>query len=295
MSERPRWLTEAARSAAAVDEAPDGHPGAGSGRGPRPGPRLGRLRLAHRRGAARARSGPDGSRVRFERRAAAVRRRPRALVAVAAGVAVVLALTVWLVGFSSVLAVRTVTVTGLADPGEQQAVVTAAQLPVGVPLARVDTGGAVERVAQIPTIASVSVSRSWPSTVVVSVQRKVAVLAVKNPQGQLQVVDASGVPFETVATLPPGVAQVNAATDAPDPEGIKAAISVLQLLPAEQRAQVSGVTVTSADLVTFQLGSVNVVWGGVADGPKKLAVLQALLATKPGVVDVSAPDTPITR
>jgi cell division protein FtsQ len=233
--------------------------------------------------------------VRFERRAAAVRRRPRALVAVAAGVVVVLALAVWLVGFSSVLAVRAVTVTGLADPGEQQAVVAAAQVPVGVPLARVDTGGAVERVAQIPTIASVSVSRSWPSTVVVSVQRKIAVLAVKNPQGQLQVVDATGVPFETVTALPPGVAQVNAATDAPDPEGIKAAISVLQLLPAEQRAQVSGVTVTSADLVTFQLGTVNVVWGGVADGPKKLAVLQALLSTKPGVVDVSAPDTPITR
>ena len=292
MSERPRWLTEAARSGAAVDEAPDGHSGAGPGRGPRPARRLGRLRLP---GGAWRRSGPDGSRVRFEPRAAAVRRRPRALVAVAAGVVVVLALAVWLVGFSSVLAVRTVTVSGLADPGEQQAVVAAAQVPVGVPLARVDTGGAVERVAQIPTIASVSVSRSWPSTVVVSVQRKVAVLAVKNPQGQLQVVDATGVPFETVTALPPGVAQVNAATDAPDPEGIKAAISVLQLLPAEQRAQVSGVTVTSADLVTFQLGTVNVVWGGVADGPKKLAVLQALLSTKPGVVDVSAPDTPITR
>lgn len=295
MSERPRWLTEAARSGAAVDEAADGHPSTGRGRGPRPSRRLGRLRLAPLRRSARRRSGPDGTRVRFERRAAAVRRRPRAVLAIVAGLVVVLGLAVWLVGFSSVLAVRTVTVTGLADAGEQQAVVDAARIPLGLPLARVDTGGAVERVAQIPTVASVSVSRSWPSTVVVNVQRKVAVLAVKNPQGQLQVVDASGVPFETVTALPPGVAQVNAASDAPDPEGVKAAISVLELLPAEQRAQVSGVTVTSADLVTFQLGTVNVVWGGVADGPKKLAVLQALLTTKPAVVDVSAPDTPITR
>jgi cell division protein FtsQ len=173
--------------------------------------------------------------------------------------------------------------------------VAAAAVPTGTPLARVDTAGAVDRVAKIPTVASVSVSRSWPSTVVVSVQRKVPVLAIKNPQGQLQVVDASGVPFEVVSALPAGVAQVNAASDVPDPEGIRAAISILQLLSPERRAQVSGVTVTSADLVTLQLGPVSVVWGGIGDGPKKLAVLEALLRTNPAVVDVSAPDTPITR
>jgi cell division protein FtsQ len=201
----------------------------------------------------------------------------------------------WLVGFSSVLATRSVTVTGLGDAGEQAAVVAAAAIPLDTPLARVDTAGAVDRVGRIPTVASVSVSRSWPSTVVVSVQRKVAVLAVKNPQGQLQVVDATGVPFETVAAVPAGVAQVNATSDAPDPEGIRAAISVLELLSPERRAQVTTVTVTSADLVTLQVGPVNVVWGGLADGPKKLAVLEALLRTNPAVVDVSAPDTPITR
>jgi cell division protein FtsQ len=233
--------------------------------------------------------------VRFERRAASVRRRPKTLLAVVAGLVVLLGVLVWLVGFSSVLATRSVTVTGLGDPGEQEVVVAAAAVPTGTPLARVDTAGAVDRVAKIPTVASVSVSRSWPSTVVVSVQRKVPVLAIKNPQGQLQVVDASGVPFEVVSALPAGVAQVNAASDVPDPEGIRAAISILQLLPPERRAQVSGITVTSADLVTLQLGQVSVVWGGIADGPKKLAVLEALLRTNPAVVDVSAPDTPITR
>jgi cell division protein FtsQ len=40
---------------------------------------------------------------------------------------------------------------------------------------------------------------------------------------------------------------------------------------------------------------VSVVWGGQADGPKKLAVLEALLKTNPAVIDVSAPDTPVTR
>jgi cell division protein FtsQ len=188
-----------------------------------------------------------------------------------------------------------VTVTGLGDSAEERAAADAAGIAIGTPLARVDTAGAAERVAKIPTVATASVSRSWPSTVVVSVQRKVPVLAVKDPSGQLEVVDASGVPYEVVTSLPPGVAEINATSTAPDPEGIRAAISVLELLPPAQRATVSGVTVSTADLVTLQLGPVSVVWGGLSDGPKKLAVLQALLATKPAVIDVSAPDTPITR
>ena len=227
--------------------------------------------------------------------------------AVVAGVLGVLGGLVWLVGFSSVLATATVSVTGLDgldgldghdghdEAGEQHKVVEAAAVPIGEPLARVDTQGAADRVAQIPTVAFVTVSRSWPSTIVVSVQRRVPVIAIRDPQGRLQVVDASGVAYETVPTLPPGVTQVNASTSAPDPQGAKAAISVLQLLSPERRAQVDGVTVSTADLVTFQLGSVRVVWGGVADGPKKVVLLDALLPTNPSLIDVSAPNTPITR
>lgn len=288
MSDRPRWLTEAARSGGPEvdgDRSMDVPPG--------PARPVAGARWSPQHGFAR-RPGTS-SRARFEHRATTVRRRPWRLLAVVAGVLALVALAVWLVGFSSLLAVRTVTVSGLADRGEQQRAAEAAAVALGTPLARVDTGGAAARVEQIPTVASVTVSRSWPSALVVSVERKVPVLAVKNPQGQLQVVDRTGVAYETVAALPPGVAQVNAASDAPDPEGVKAAISILELLPPAQRAQVSGVTVTSADLVTLQLGSVSVVWGGLADGPKKLAVLQALLATRPAVVDVSAPDTPVTR
>src|SRR3954464_3505388 len=166
MSERPRWLTEAARSGPAVDDAPESRPGTGSGaRDPRPARRLGRLRrAAARRSDVRrfggGRSGGRGSgrgpsRVRVEGGAAAVRRRSRLLLAVGAGVIVLGLAAAWVVGFSSLLAAKTVTVTGLADPGEQQAVMAAAALPLGTPLARVDTGGASERVTQIPTVASV--------------------------------------------------------------------------------------------------------------------------------------------
>ncbi len=327
MSERPRWLTETARSGTdtdadlgrepGVDAAPPRRPVAGGrrqGRRPRRasgagarGAGNGRTPVARSSGAAGVRgAGGSGwrsgaaaispsSRALFARRAAQVRRRPWRLGGVLAGFLVLVAAVAWAVGFSPLLATRTVTVTGLSDPAEQQGVAAAARIAVGTPLARVDIAGATDRVGRIPAVASVTVSRSWPSTVVVSVQRKVPVLAVKNPQGQLQVVDVTGIPYETVDAVPAGVAQVNAAADTADPEGIRAAISILQLLPAAQRAQVTQVTVTSADLVTLQLGAVSVVWGGLADGPKKLTVLQALLPTNPGVIDVSAPDTPVSR
>ena len=52
---------------------------------------------------------------------------------------------------------------------------------------------------------------------------------------------------------------------------------------------------STANLVSFTLGGVDVVWGGADEAERKLAILQALLPTKPGVIDVSAPDTPVTR
>lgn len=238
--------------------------------------------------------GLSSARERFEDRAARVRRRPLRLLAIVAAVVVVVALAAWVLLASSFLSVRTVTVTGLTDARERAAVSAAADVPLGTPLARVDTAGAARRVSAIATVGSVEVVRSWPHTVTVVVSRKVAVLAVRTPDGTVSLVGDDGRGFKTVATAPAGLPVITSSTATPDPDGIRAAISVLQILPAALRATVSGVTVTSADLVTFQLGAVTVTWGGVADGPKKLRVLQTLLGTSPKTIDVSAPDTPTT-
>ncbi|MEO7059247.1 MAG: FtsQ-type POTRA domain-containing protein [Lapillicoccus sp.] len=232
---------------------------------------------------------------RFERRARAVRRRPWRHAAIAAGVVVVLGVLGWLLLASPAFSARSVTVTGLTDPGERAAALAAAAIPPGTPLARVDTFGATARVEAIATVERVHVTRHWPSGVTVDVTRKVPVLAVKNPQGQLEVVDSQGAVFQTVTVVPAGIPLVNASTATPDPRGLLAAVDVLSILPADLRAQVAQVTVTSADLVTFTLGKVQVVWGGAQDGPKKLAILRVLLPTGPGTIDVSAPDTPTTR
>ena len=61
------------------------------------------------------RTGLASSRVRFEQRASAVRRRPARLIASLVGVAVVAVTLAWLVFFSSALALREVRVEGVED------------------------------------------------------------------------------------------------------------------------------------------------------------------------------------
>ena len=52
---------------------------------------------------------------------------------------------------------------------------------------------------------------------------------------------------------------------------------------------------SSANLITFTLGKRSVVWGSGEDSGRKVAILGALLETPAKVIDVSAPDTPVTR
>lgn len=224
-----------------------------------------------------------------------MRREPRRLGALLVAVLALAAVAAWTIGFSPLLAVRSVRVDGLTD-AERAAVVSAAAVPVGTPLARIDTVAIEQRVRRVPTVSTASVTRSWPATVVITVGGRTPVLAVRNSQGQLEVVDAEGVAYQSVPQVPAGVVLVNAGASPPAPEGLRTAVAVLALLPPEQRATVRDLSVSGANLVSFTMrGKTQVVWGGAGDAPRKLALLTILLATNPAVIDVSAPDTPVTR
>ncbi len=236
----------------------------------------------------------ESSRARFERRAAEVRQRPLRLVVILGVVVGLLVGVGYLLLGSSSFAAREVRVEGVGG-ADADAVVAAAQVPLGTPLARLDTGDIAARVEAVPLIRSAAVSRGWPSTVVISVSPREPILAVRGPDGRLTLVDEQLVSFRTVDQQPAGVALVHGPNGSPDQEALQTVAAVLRLLPTELRATVTEITLSSASLVTFKLGQVQVVWGGAGQEQKKLAVLQALLATQPAVIDVSAPDTPITR
>ena len=240
-------------------------------------------------------TGLASSAVRFQRRAQDVRRRPVRLLAYAAAVVAVLGLLVWVVAFSPVLAVRSVEVVGV--PGAEVAPIRElADVPLGQPLARVDKDLVAARVAERATVADVSIERSWPGTLVIHASPRVPFLVVKNPQGQLKVVDAEGVAYAQVSTAPKGVPTVNAASEAAlSRDALATAVSVVKVLPASMQHRVGNVTVSSANLVTLKLGRTTVVWGGVSEPQRKLDIMTALLRSSPKVIDVSAPDTPVTR
>jgi cell division protein FtsQ len=239
--------------------------------------------------------GVTSSANRFRERALSNRRRPwrRAFLVVLA--AATLGLLAWVVGWSTWLGLDEVEVTGATGP-EAAAVVTLVDVPMGTPLARVDTEAVGARVRERVTIAEVSVRRSWPGTLTVEVVPRSAALVVRNPQGRLEVVDAEGVSFGTVRAVPKGVPVVTATgAEGTTREALLSSLALLEALPADLAGKVSGIKVSSANLITFTLGERTVVWGGGEDSARKVAILTALLRTKAKVIDVSAPDTPVTR
>lgn len=201
----------------------------------------------------------------------------------------------WGVFWSPLLAVRSVEVSGVS--GEDRAAVEdLASVPDGIPLARVDLEGVERKVRTRRNIAEVSVERSWPSTLTVRAVPRQPALVLENPQGQLEVVDATGVAYGVVPKAPAGVPVVTAASSKGTTKpALEAALSVVRTLPDDLADRVSAIRVSTANLVSFTLDDIDVVWGGADEADRKLAILRALIPTEPDSIDVSAPDSPVTR
>jgi cell division protein FtsQ len=246
-------------------------------------------------GATARSSGLPSSRARFDARAARVRRRPWLLLAASAIALGLLAGGAWLVELSPVLVTRSVRVEGVPK-GDVPAIVSRAAVPMGTPLAKVDTLAISRRVIETPALARVTVSRSYPSTILISATPRVPVLAVKDPQGQVQVVDSQGFAYAIVNAAPKGVPLVDTVEDPPSMKSLRAAMTVLRALSAGQRRQVTDVKVLGPNMVTLKLGAVTVMWGGASEPELKVKVMTALLRQKDVVtIDVSAPRTPVIR
>ena len=233
------------------------------------------------------------------RRSADPRRR---LLTALAVVLVVGGLATWLVLGSPLLAVRTVQVDGVLGLSEEQ-VAEVAAIPEGTPLVRVDTAAAAARVAAMPQVAAVEVTRGWPRTVVVTVVEREPV-AVVTEGGTRRLVDAGGTVFDTITGEPPvGVVPLDVPDPGPDDAATTAALGALTALPRDVRAQVTGVAARSADDVTLTLtDGRTVLWGSAERTDRKAEVLGALLAQidtgaleGAQTLDVSTPDSVVLR
>jgi cell division protein FtsQ len=208
----------------------------------------------------------------------------------------------WLLLAGPVLAVRAVHVDGLVTlPADQ--VQEAAGIADGTPLLRLDIDAAESRVAALPQVAAVEVTRDWPDSVVVTVVERVPVAVVGEP-GRRSLVDADGVLFDTVTgAAPDGVVPLDVADPGPDDPATLAGIAAVASLPVDVREQVAGAAATGPDDISLTLTDGTVVlWGSASESRAKAAALVGLLeqladdSLEPAsTIDVSTPDAVVLR
>jgi cell division protein FtsQ len=219
------------------------------------------------------------------------RRRVLARRWVAVLVMVLVTTLVYLLLFTSVLGVRSVAVSGNKLVATKD-IVEAAAIADGTPMFRVDTDAARERVARLPRVSSVDVSRSWPGTVRITITERVPVAVVKSADGYHEI-DGTGVDFAVIPKAPSGTPRLAVGRAAADDAPTVAAVTVLTHIPKQLLKRIVTITPhTPGDVHLALKGGKTVKWGNADQSERKAAVLAALL-TRPGkVYDVAAPDAP---
>jgi cell division protein FtsQ len=211
---------------------------------------------------------------------------------IAGGIAGVLALlAVYVAGWTPVMGVRTIEVVGPATLPAEQLVATAG-IPEGTPMMRVDLRAATARLADLPQVAAVDVTRQWPRTIVISVSERDPV-AVRKAGDGWELLDANGSPFAMATTRPKNLPAVTPSGDA---AADTAMVQAIAGMPPELRAQVATVEAQSPTSIRLKLrkGGAVVNWGSPDQSALKAQVLAVLLQTDAGWYDVTNPQTPTT-
>ena len=201
--------------------------------------------------------------------------------------------SVWLVFFSSVLSVQGVRVegAGVVDPRDVRRV---ADVPTGSPLATADLDAITQRVLGLPAVKSVDVSRAWPDRIRIDVTERQAV-AVVDQGGTLRGLDDQGVMFRRYPSRPKSLPVIRMA-GSPRADALAEAAEVAGSLPPEIAAKVDYVEVRTVDTISLRLRSGRTVrWGSATDSTAKARVLTVLLGQKAATYDVSVPGKPIIR
>jgi cell division protein FtsQ len=222
------------------------------------------------------------------------RRRPRPVLVIVAAALVIL-LAVWIVAFSPVLAVRSVAVKGALQRLTVERIRTAAQVPSGTPLLRLDTTPVRKRVEALPEVASARVSVAYPSTVTITVTERVAVgyLNVGTGAGSdYALVDKTGRQFVRTTTLPADLPHFELAPGADPQSSTMASAQVAAALPKDILARLTSISAGASTAVSLVLRDGRVVrWGSAQRNEEKAQLLVALLKQPGNTFDISNPDS----
>lgn len=197
----------------------------------------------------------------------------------------------WVVLFSPVFALKTVAIEGTTLlPVEE--VETAAAAPIGLPLARVSERQVAERVAALPAVAEVKVTRTWPSTLRIAVTERRPVLRVGDGDN-VMVVDREGAVFR--AHPPAGLLEGRGPIE--DSRLLAGVAALVESLPPELHNRSVLVEFRSANAIMLRLDDDREIFFGSADQAeiKGQVALALVRGTNAQHIDVSAPSRPSTR
>lgn len=198
---------------------------------------------------------------------------------------------VYVLVFTSLLGVRSVEVTGTHRLAKSD-VLERAGIPDRRAMLRVDTDDVEQRLAKLPAVRAVEVSRSWPSTITIEVHERAAIAFFRG-QGGVSLVDASGVPFHQQRAVPARLPELELdKVSARDPV-TRAVTAVLAGIPEKLRKSVTAVGARTPGSVELTLKNGKTVrWGDAQQLERKAKVLAALLSRRGTIYDVSSPELP---
>ncbi|MFC6236072.1 FtsQ-type POTRA domain-containing protein, partial [Leucobacter soli] len=231
---------------------------------------------------------------RERRRFTAHLRRRRVNWLVAGGAVAALAVFVAVGVLSPLTAVREIRVVG-ASKIDPDALQPALERFTGVPLALVGDGEVHRALEPFPLIQRYSIERIPPHTLLIRIEERDAVIAVKRGD-RFELRDPAGVLVDRTDGRPKGVPLASGRVKDPSTPAFAAAARIVRDLPDDIRRKLVGVSASSAQDVTFELtGGRSVVWGEPAETQRKAVVLRAMLKSVKSAsrIDVSSPDTPV--
>jgi cell division protein FtsQ len=210
------------------------------------------------------------------------------------GAAALVALLVWVFGFSGALGVRHVRITGNVAVSSSD-VLAAAELQQGQPMLRVDTAAVQARVERIPMVASAQVELALPTTVRIKVTERVPVGYVSQGTG-VRLVDKTGRQYASLDAPPPrlprfDIPSENGTRSEGDLDAVGRAVTmVAAALPADVLSRLTAISATTESSIELKvIDGRTVRWGSTERNAEKAAVLTPLLAARNTLIDVSDP------
>ena len=202
--------------------------------------------------------------------------------------------------FTPLMSVRNVDVVG-ASAVDEDRIRQVAQAPSGRPLLQVDTVAIADRVAAVPEIEEVTVSRHYPSTLTIDVTERRPLVSVEF-EDRIGVMDRLGVVYLTFADrdgMPRPLAELPVMhVDRPgaqDPT-TQAVLTVVGELPRWLADRTASVEASSpADITLVLRSGRRAVWGDAERTADKAAALREVTRIPGEEFNVSSPEFPAVR